>query len=176
MLCLVEAWIFIEMQCINTNPWLKYNGFTWLFYQEIREVAPCSHFYLQLTEQYNPCRIIYFDEFPRTPNSRKVGKVLWPSSVVFTAWSLFTVVISSHAVAIGYSYILTTDLLLLVTFTDALKWCVYNYFQVSKKRLREEVAEMVRKDPLLGVTKVFMARAEKMGAKIDESAPQNGLN
>lgn len=53
---------------------------------------------------------------------------------------------------------------------------MYNYFQVSKKRLREEVAEMVRKDPLLGVTKVFMTRAEKMGAKIDESAPHNGLN
>ena len=38
----------------------------------------------QLTEQYNACRVIYFDEFPRTPNSRKV--LVYCLLLLWTCW------------------------------------------------------------------------------------------
>lgn len=40
-------------------------------------------------------------------------------------------------------------------------------FQVSKKKLREAVAEMITTDPFVGVTQLFRDMAEKMGARID---------
>ena len=38
--------------------------------------------------------------------------------------------------------------------------------QVSKKRLREDVGEMIKQDPVVGMTEVFKTRAEKMGVKL----------